>query len=477
MRTRTIRGRVMTLFAAAALIGAACGDDDDGGAAVDDTTGATSAATEAAPDTTEATATTSAGTEAPGTTAGSGDTTATTAAASDGTSPPTAPPRGDADLVIWADDTRTPVVREIAEPFAEENGITVDVQELQFGDIRTQLSLVAPEGDGPDIIIGAHDWLGELVQNGVLEPIDLSGVADGFTDVAIEAFTYEGQTYGLPYAVENIALVRNTDLVPDAPATFEEMIQIATDFKAQAASDPTTLGLALQVGDQGDAYHFHPILTAFGGYIFGQNEDGTFNPDDLGIDSEGGLAAAQFLSEQAAAGLLSADVSYDTMIESFGQGKAAFAITGPWAIAEQDRGFAAMGVPYEVTPIPPRESGGTPQVFVGVQGFMINSFSEQKPLATSFVLDYMSQESSQLALFEAGGRPPALTSAFEQVSDDPDLLGFGESGANGIPQPAIPEMGNVWADLGLAEINVLRGEDPTTEFTNAAESIRTAIAG
>lgn len=473
MRTRTFRAQALTLLVSAALVAASCGDDDD--AAVDDGgPAATSGATDAAPATDAPTATTAAATDATGDTAG--DTATTAAAAPDGTNPPTAPARGDADLVIWADDTRTPVVRDIAAPFAVENGVTVEVQELQFGDIRTQLSLTAPEGQGPDIIIGAHDWLGELVQNGVLEPIDLSGVADGFTEVAIEAFTYEGQTYGLPYAVENIALVRNTEHVPEAPATFEEMIQIATDFKAQNPDDPTWLGLALQVGDQGDAYHFHPILTAFGGYIFGQNEDGTFNPDDLGIDSEGGLAAARFLSEQAAAGLLSADVSYDTMIESFGQGKAAFAITGPWAIAEPDRGFAAMGVPYEVTPIPPREDGGTPQVFVGVQGFMINSFSEQKPLATSFVLDYMSQESSQLALFEAGGRPPALISAFEQVSDDPDLLGFGESGANGIPQPAIPEMGDVWSDLGLAEINVLRGEDPVTEFTNAAEAIRAAIA-
>ena len=33
-------------------------------------------------------------------------------------------------------------------------------------------------------------------------------------------------------------------------------------------------------------------------------------------------------------------------------------------------------------------------------------------------------------------------------------------------------MGNVWSRLGLAEVNTLRGEDPTTEFTNAAESIR-----
>jgi arabinogalactan oligomer / maltooligosaccharide transport system substrate-binding protein len=394
------------------------------------------------------------------------------------TEPPvTAPERGDADLVIWTSDTQTPVIQAIAEPFAEENGIVVAVQELPFGEIRQLLTVTGPQGEGPDIIATAHDGIGEAVADGVVEPLDLSGVADGFQDVAIEAFTYEGQTYGLPYAVENIALFRNTDLVPEAPATFEEMMQIATDFKAEHADDPTYQGLAVQVGPEGDPYHFQPFLSAFGGYVFGQNEDGTFNPDDLGIDSEGGLAAATWLQEQAAAGLLSADVTGDVMRESFSAGKAPFAVTGPWTITDQDNGFAVSGVPYAISPIPAREGGEPPAVFVGVQGFMISSFSEQKDLATSFVLDYLSQESSQVELFEAGSRPPALTSAYEQVADDPDVAGFGESAAAGIPLPAIPEMSFVWDSVNLAQLNTLRGGDGPAEFTAAAEQIRSQIGG
>jgi arabinogalactan oligomer/maltooligosaccharide transport system substrate-binding protein len=462
MRTRTFRVSALSLLAAFSLVAAACGGDDD------DDAGSTAA---------------------PGTTAETGGSSATTPSASsapagttapsapEATTAPTAPARGDADLVIWADDTRKPVIEEIAQTFADENGITVAVQELEFGQIREQLSLAAPAGDGPDIVIGAHDWLGELVANGVLEPLDLSAIAGDFQEVAIDAFTYDGQTYGLPYAVENIALVRNTDLVPDVPATFEDMITIATDFKAQHADDPTYQGLPLQIGPEGDGYHLQPILSAFGGYIFAQNDDGTFDPDDLGIDSPGGLEAAAFLATSAASGLLSADTTYDSMIDSFGSGKAPFAITGPWAISQDDNGFKATGVPYAVSPIPARTGGSPPQVFVGVQGFMISSFSEQKDLAKSFVLDFMSQEQTQLALFEAGGRPPALTSAFDQVAADPDLAGFGASGAAGIPQPAIPEMSNVWTSLGLAELNVLRGSDPTTEFTDAATSIRAEIGG
>jgi maltose-binding protein MalE len=391
--------------------------------------------------------------------------------------PPTAPARGEADLVIWASDTQTPVIQEIAVPFAEENGIVVEVQELPFGDIRQLLTVTGPQGEGPDIIVSAHDGIGEAVADGVVEPLDLSGVADGFQQVAIDGFTYEGQTYGLPYAVENIALFRNTDLVPEAPATFEEMMQIASDFKAEHADDPTYLGVAVQVAPEGDTYHYQPFLSAFGGYIFGQNEDGTFNPDDLGVDSEGGLAAATWLQEQGAAGLLSADVTYDVMKESFGAGKAPFAVSGPWAITDQANGFEVTGVPYAISPIPAREGGEPPAVFVGVQGFMVSSFSEQKDLATSFVLDYLSQESSQLAMFEAGSRPPALTSAYEQVADDPDVAGFGESAAAGIPLPAIQEMSFVWDSVNLAQLNTLRGGDGPAEFTAAAEQIRSQIGG
>jgi arabinogalactan oligomer/maltooligosaccharide transport system substrate-binding protein len=57
------------------------------------------------------------------------------------------------------------------------------------------------------------------------------------------------------------------------------------------------------------------------------------------------------------------------------------------------------------------------------------------------------------------------------------VAGFGESGAAGIPLPAIPEMSNVWTSLGLAQVNVLRGADPEQEFTAAAEAIRGEIGG
>jgi len=77
-------------------------------------------------------------------------------------------------LLIWADDTRTPIMLKVAEDFTAAYGVEVVVQELDFGEMRGQLATAGPAGEGPDILIGAHDWLGELILNGLIEPVVLT---------------------------------------------------------------------------------------------------------------------------------------------------------------------------------------------------------------------------------------------------------------------------------------------------------------
>ena len=105
--------------------------------------------------------------------------------------------------------------------------------------------------------MGAHDWLGELSTNGVVAPIELGDSAGDYLPVAIDASTYEGTIYMLPYAVENIAVLRNADLIPEPATSFDDMIA-----KGQAA------GLAqpfvVEQGAEGNPYHLYPFQTAFG---------------------------------------------------------------------------------------------------------------------------------------------------------------------------------------------------------------------
>ncbi|MFC5380816.1 sugar ABC transporter substrate-binding protein [Aquipuribacter nitratireducens] len=378
--------------------------------------------------------------------------------------------RADADLVIWTDETRAPIVQEIGDEFGAENDLTVAVQQLDFGVIRDQLIQRGPVGEGPDIIIGAHDWLGQLVTNGAVAPLELGDAEGNFQEVAVEALSYEGVTYGLPYAVENVALFRNTALAPEAPADFQSMLD---EGQALVDAGDADLPLALQVGEAGDVYHFYPIQTSFGSQIFRQNEDGSYNPDDLQIDNEGGIAFAEQLAEWGEAGLINPDVTFDIASEAFASGRAPYAITGPWNVPT----FTDGGVEFVVEAIP--SAGGEPsQPFVGVQGFMVSAYAENPLVANDFVLNYLGTEEVAQELYETGQRPPAFQSVFDEVSSDPIIAGFGEYGATGQPLPNIPAMNSVWGDYGNAQRDILLGNgEPATLVQDAAERIRAAIAG
>ncbi|HIP73267.1 MAG TPA: extracellular solute-binding protein [Anaerolineae bacterium] len=372
-------------------------------------------------------------------------------------------------LTIWADDTRAPILQDLADDFEAEYGVALIVEEIGFGDIRDQMTIAAPAGEGPDIIVGAHDWLGELVSNGVVAPIDLGDKADLFLPNALEAFRYEGELYGMPNAIENVALFINTDMVPECPTTWDDVFTISEELSANNTDDieSNTYGF---VRMEGDPYHFFPIQTAFGGYVFGVDENG-YNPEDVGIDSEGSLAAAEWYDAYVKAGLQPAGVDWDTMHLMFENGQAAMIITGPWAL---DR-IRESGVNYAICDLPGEtEPAGAP--FLGVQGFMVNAFSEDPLLAQIFLTDFVATDEVMQAFFDANPRPSAFIPVLEAI-DDPDMAAFGSAGKNALPMPAIPEMASVWEAWGNAVTLISQqGDAPDAAFMNAAEQIRTTIS-
>ncbi len=369
-------------------------------------------------------------------------------------------------LTIWTDDTRSGPLTELGEAFEEENGIAVEVVELPFGEIRDQMKTAAPAGEGPDLIIGAHDWLGELVLNGLLEPIELDDKEDLFLESAINAFTYEGELYGVPYAVENVAFVRNTDLVPEAPETWDDVREISAELVESGESE---YGYVIQ---ENDPYHFFPVQTAFGGYVFGFDEGEGYNPQDVGIDNEGSIEALSWLSDYVEAGLMPAGLDYGSMHQLFFDGDAAMMITGPWAITD----IETSGVPYAVSAIPGTEDVENGRPFLGVQGFMVNSFSENKQLASLFLTEYIATEDAMQAIFDAGDRPSAFIPVRENTESEV-LTSFGEAGVNGLAMPAIPEMSAVWSSWGNAVALVVQGSaDAQTAFEDAATTIRDSIS-
>jgi maltose/maltodextrin transport system substrate-binding protein/arabinogalactan oligomer/maltooligosaccharide transport system substrate-binding protein len=377
---------------------------------------------------------------------------------------PTPPPAAvEGTLTIWAAGPPVAALTLFGQDFAAEYGVAVNVHELGFGDIRDQLVLRGPAGEGPDIIIGAHDWLGQLVGAGVVEPLDLGAKAEQINEVALAAFTYAGTLYGLPTGSEAIALFYNRDLVPTPPATWEEMKEIAAALQADGTVEQ---GYCLQ---KGDPYHSYPILTGMGGYIFGRDEVGAYDPQDVGLDSPGGIRYAQELDQLVKAGLLRDAVDYGACLSMMTEGRAAFWMTGPWALGD----FRASGINFGVAPIPTMEQ--TPRPFVGVQGMMVSAFAPNMLLAQTFLTEFIATDEGMAALFEADPRLPVWLPLAATV-DDPHIMAFMESAADGDPMPAIPEMAAVW-EAWTTAINLIfeQAQDPEQAVRDAATRIRELI--
>jgi maltose/maltodextrin transport system substrate-binding protein/arabinogalactan oligomer/maltooligosaccharide transport system substrate-binding protein len=385
------------------------------------------------------------------------------------TQPPTEAPTATSEpagtLRIWADDTRTPILQGMADAFLAEYNVQLVVEDLGVvQDIRSQAIIAIPAGEGPDIYIGVHDWLGALIESGLAAPIDIGDKAAEFVPSTLEAFTYtDGKLYGLPYASENLGFFYNTDLVQTVPTTWDGVLEVARTLKAEGKIEYAT---AISTGP---LYNALPIQTAFGGYVFGKDANGAWNPQDVGIDSAGEIAAVAWMRAAVEEGLMPNTFDYETAHSLFETGKIPFLMAGPWAL---DR-IRASGVPYAVATSFPGD--GVP--FSGVQGFFVNPYSQNVLLAQAFLTEYIATENVMQQLADTGNRPSAFKSVLEKTTD-PDLKAMGQAGVNAIPMPNIPEMGSVWsaADNGIT-LGVTGQQTPEAAMTDAANQIRTLIAG
>lgn len=370
------------------------------------------------------------------------------------------PPAAGGELKIWVDDNRAPVIQAAVDDFQAETGTTVTVEIKNFEDIRADFLAQVPTGEGPDLTVGAHDWLGEFITNGVVAPVELGDRASEFNENAINAFNWDGQVYGVPYGIESIALIRNTDLAPDAPSTFDEMVSMG-----EAAG--TDFPFVLQMGEEGDPYHMYPLQTSFGAYVFEQADDGSYT-SNLGMGGDNGHAFAEWLQEQGAAGTLDTAVSGDIAKQQFIDGNAPFIISGPWMIQDvSELNIAVSAIP---------SAGGEPAApFSGVHGFYVSAQSNNALVANDFLLNYIGSADVQTQLFEAGNRIPALTAAADAITGDPVAEGFAEAAETALPMPSIPEMGEVWAFWGVTEAQIVNGADPVATWDKMIADIEAAI--
>src|SRR6185436_17151751 len=91
---------------------------------------------------------------------------------------------GGETLTLWVDPNRYVEMQPLVDAYEEQSGVKIELVEKAVEDIGPDFVAQVPTGEGPDMIISAHDGLGEWVKNGVVAPIEFGDKVDSFLPVA-----------------------------------------------------------------------------------------------------------------------------------------------------------------------------------------------------------------------------------------------------------------------------------------------------
>ena len=377
-------------------------------------------------------------------------------------------------LLIWVGaGPGGDATKALAETFGKETGINVSVELLPGDELQSNFVTASQAGKAPDVVLGAHDWIGNLVQNGAIDPIQLTPEQlKTLQPLVVKSVTFGGQVYGMPYTMNNVVLFRNTALAPEAPTTIEELVAKGKELKK--AGKVTEL-MALPVGETGNPYHINALYTSAGGYMFGTLPNGDFNPDDLGVAKPAATAAYEKIGAlgEKGQGALKRSITNENVLSVFTSGKSAFLIDGPWQMPLLDK----SGIKYDVSPIPPFAGGSPASPFITVDAAYVASKGTSKVLAQEFVAGYWSQPEVALGYYKAAQGVPASVAVLDQIKGSAPLVAkvAAAGAASGEIMPSIPQMAAVWDPLGKAEAAVISGADPGSSIPAAAKAIESQI--
>ncbi|HWO65315.1 MAG TPA: extracellular solute-binding protein [Umezawaea sp.] len=367
----------------------------------------------------------------------------------------------DPALHVKSDSTRAMAVAEFKDDFQATYGVrvTFDTSSLDLTQSRFVEDLKrAPEVDA---LVCPHDWIGSLIDRNLIESTVLADHhRELFEEWALSALTVDDKLYGLPTTIDTIALIRNTDLAPSAPVTFEEMIARGEELKANGRVDEV---FAVRVGSTGDPFQIWPLFTSAGGTLFNQYPGRAVDRDSIRLDSPGSIRAFERLRDlgEKGSGLLRRSLGREEVFDLFARGRTPYLITSSDAFAA----IGDHGVPLAVSAVPRFAHGGPARALSLVHAFVITSRGPNRITAHDLFADYLTHEHVMSALSKSIGAPNALRGV---PPTNEALTVFGELCRRYTPMPALPQMEQVWRILERAEVAAVAGAPAESVAREAA---------
>jgi len=352
---------------------------------------------------------------------------------------PTPPPPQKVTIKIWhaLNPEEEAVFKEIAALYMQSRPNVQVVFENKAPDLQTAVLAAISTGEKFDLFIWAHDWIGLMVEAGVLKSVD-NDVADVLPKFAASIPQYKGRVYGLPFTAETVALICNKKMVTEPPKTFADLTKIMQQYH----KPPQSYGIAYIV----NPYFVSAWIHGAGGYYF---DDKT---EKQGLTDPRSIAGFEFFKKNIMPYVGPNPTDYNTQVSLFLSGQTPCMVNGPWSIGAVKK----AGIDFFVAPLPPVDSTYTPKPYGGLKMFYTTIYASKE--AIDFMKWFTTDPQAAKILVQKLGYVPVIKDVEIQ---DPVVQGFYEAIKNFYLMPVSPKMQPVWGAVDIVIQNAIVSDQKT----------------
>jgi multiple sugar transport system substrate-binding protein len=312
-------------------------------------------------------------------------------------------------------------------------------------------------GDPPEVFSAAQSFPYKFIQAGQVAALDKQGWAKALSAIypanLLDAYSFEGHTYGVPYSFDGVTLVYNTELLKAAgigapPATYDELVAQAKRLTQDKNGDgtPEVWGYGLMGNESGEAVNmYYTHLMAYGGVV--AKPDGS----RCLLDSTECVRGVQFMVDLLGKHKASPPLGlYEgrALQSGFLRGEIAMMGTNPWfqMMSRQEN----PNLQWEAALIPTAAPGAPSNATLGAgEGWLISEACKNKELAWALIQALTKKEYVRKYLEAVSVLPARKDLLAEMYQDNKFMKTNLESTAHYLPLPKWPFI--EW-DLVIQEI-------------------------
>lgn len=339
---------------------------------------------------------------------------------------------------------------------------------------------LAAGDDGMDLLGTDVTWTAEFAEAGWIRELtdeQVEAATDDTLEATVETTLWQDSMYAIPKNTNVQLLWYRDSLVEQAPATWDEMLEIAEGLRD--ANEPYQIAVT-GARYEGLVVAFNTLVASAGGTLV--NEDSTAPTVD---DST--VQALDILNRLATSGLGSRSLSNAQEPEVYADleaGRAAFAINWPYVLSslraagETDDDIAAVADDLAFAPIPGVIEGEPSRTTLGGMNYAISTYSEHPDETFEAAMCLRSPE-NQLQHAINAGEPPTIESIYEDPEFQevyPQYEVMLETLQTAVPRPISPLYQNISTTIS-STLSPPSSIDPEATADELETAIQDAIDG